>query len=159
MTVRNQTGGYWVRAWLPVLLAIAVIGIESTTDFGADHTSAPLRWVFEHIFGPVDEMRWGLIHHYIRKTGHFVGYGTIGLTWLRAWWMTFPHWGFQRSSLMAVAGTMLIASADEFHQTFLPNRTGLFRDVMLDTCGAIVLQLLAYFMLRLFRPRQFMRAI
>ncbi len=143
-----------MRAWLPVLLAILLISIESTTEFGADHTSSPLRWVYEHLFGHVSDWDWGGIHHYIRKTGHFVGYGVIGLAWLRAWWMTFPRWSFQHSSLMAVVGTALIASADEFHQTFLPNRTGLFRDVVLDTCGAIVLQVLAYLMLRLIRPRQ-----
>lgn len=133
-----------------------LIGLESTTDFGTDHTSRPLRWIYEHLFGVVSDQHWGLLHHYIRKTGHFVGYGTIGLTWLRAWWMSFPQWGFQRSSLMAVLGTALIAGADEFHQTFLPNRTGLFRDVVLDTGGAIVLQVLAYLLLRLIRPRQLM---
>ncbi|HME57978.1 MAG TPA: VanZ family protein, partial [Terracidiphilus sp.] len=30
-------------------------------------------------------------------------------------------------------------SADEFHQRFLPNRTGQFSDVLLDCCGAAVL--------------------
>lgn len=141
-----------------MLLAILVIVTESTAYFGADRTSAPLRWIFEHLLGPVSDARWELIHHYIRKSGHFLGYGLIGITWLRAWWMTFPAWSFLHSSLLAVAGTALIASADEFHQTFLPNRTGLFRDVVLDTCGAIVLQLIAYLMLRLFRPRQLMHA-
>ncbi len=142
-----------MRAWLPVLIAIAVIALESTDLFGADRTSAPLRWLYEHLLGPVGDQRWKLIHHYIRKTGHFTGYGIIGLTWLRAWWMTAPRWGFWRCSLMAVLGTVLIASSDEFHQTFLPNRTGLFSDVVLDTCGAVVLQLLAFLAFRLLQPR------
>jgi VanZ family protein len=40
--------------------------------------------------------------------------------------------------------TFLVASADEFHQSFLPNRTGQFRDVLLDSCGALVLGLLLF---------------
>jgi VanZ family protein len=51
-----------------------------------------------------------------------------------------------------------VASADEFHQTFLPNRTGLASDVLLDCTGAIALQLLVYLCMRLFRPKEFARA-
>jgi VanZ family protein len=142
-----------VSAWLPVILAILVIAVESTPAFGSEHTSAPLRWVFEHLFGPVPDMRWYRIHHFIRKLGHFTGYGLVGVTWLRALWMTFDRWSFLRSSFLAVLGTALIASSDELHQTFLPNRTGMFSDVILDCTGALVLQLLVYAILRMFRPR------
>ena len=34
-----------------------------------------------------------------------------------------------------------MASADEYHQTFLPNRTGSPWDVLLDCCGAVALGL------------------
>jgi VanZ family protein len=36
----------------------------------------------------------------------------------------------------------VVASADEFHQTFLPGRTGRPQDVLLDMIGACTLQLL-----------------
>jgi VanZ family protein len=39
----------------------------------------------------------------------------------------------------------LIASCDEFHQTFLPNRTGSPWDVLLDCCGGLLVQLLLWF--------------
>jgi len=45
------------------------------------------------------------------------------------------------SRAMAVATVFLVATADEIHQTFLPNRTGCFSDVVLDTAGAASLQL------------------
>lgn len=150
--------GYWVYAWLPVLIGISAICIETTTDFGSDHTSAPLRWLWEHLFGPVSAQAWNLIHHYIRKTGHFVGYGLIGLAWLHAWWMTFARWRFLHCSWMALTFTALMAAADELHQSFEPNRTGMFRDVVLDCCGALVLQMLAWLALRLFDPYILRRA-
>lgn len=132
--------------------------MESTAWFGADRTSGPLRWVWEHIFGSVTNARWMFLHHIIRKTGHFVGYGTMGLLWLRAWWMSLPRAGFLLDASLALLGTAIVASADEFHQSFLPNRTGVPSDVLLDCCGAIVLQLLAYLYLRIRAPRRLARA-
>src|ERR1019366_4425234 len=149
---------FWVKAWLPVLLGIAVIALESTELMGAAHTSGPLRAIYESLFGSVSNGRWEDIHHYVRKSGHFIGYGLIGLAWLRAWWMTLPHSRFVQDALLALLGTALVASADEWHQTFLPNRTGSPWDVLLDCCGAIALQLVVYVFMRIFRPKKLARA-
>jgi len=139
-------------------VGIGVIVLESTSYLGADHTTGPFRWVWEHIFGPVADAHWEILHHYIRKTGHFLGYGTMGLLWLRAWWMTLPRARFLLDALLALLGTAVVASADEFHQSFLANRTGLPSDVLLDCCGAFVLLLLAYVALRIAAPRRHARA-
>jgi VanZ family protein len=157
-TADRQTFKYWLRAWLPVVLAICVIVLESTELFGADHTSGPLRWIYEHLFGQVNNKRWEVLHHLIRKTGHFLGYGTMGLLWLRAWWMSLPRSSFLLDATLAFLGTALVASADEFHQSFLPNRTGVPSDVLLDCSGAIVLQLLVYVYMRLRWPKRLARA-
>ncbi len=133
---------------------MCVIAVESTAYFGSDHTSGPLRWVWEHIFGPVSNERWELFHHLIRKSGHFVGYGTIGLLWLRAWWLSLPRASFLLDATLALLGTALVASADEFHQSFLPNRTGVPSDVLLDCSGAIVLQMLVYVIVRVLWPKR-----
>jgi VanZ family protein len=142
-----------LSAWLPVLLGIGVIVLESTVWFGADRTSHPLRVLFEALFGHVSNARWEVIHHVIRKSGHFVAYGLIGLAWLRAWWMTLPRSHFLSDAVLALLGTALIASCDEWHQTFLPNRTGTPWDVLLDCCGALTLELLVYLLVRSFRRR------
>jgi VanZ family protein len=149
---------FWINAWLPVLLGIAVIVLESTEYLGADHTSHPLRVIFQAIFGPVSEAQWEILHHLIRKSGHFLGYGAIGLLWLRAWWMTLPHSRFLPDAALALLGTAMIASADEFNQSFIPNRTGTPWDVLLDCCGALTVQFLVYVALRLFRPKRLARA-
>jgi VanZ family protein len=127
--------------------------MESTMYFGSDRTSGPLRWVWEHIFGRVTDVRWETLHHYIRKSGHFLGYGIMGLLWLRAWWMSLPRAGFLLDAVLALLGTGLVASLDECHQAFLPNRTGVPSDVLLDCSGAIVL-LLLFFLLRRLRPKR-----
>jgi VanZ family protein len=149
---------YWIRVWLPVLLGICVIVTESTPFFGADHTSGPLRAIFQSIFGPVSDARWEFLHHLIRKSGHFFGYGLLGLAWLRAWWMTLPRSIFIQDAILALLGTAMTASADEFHQTLLPNRTGTPWDVLLDCCGAITLQLVVYVFMRILKPKRLARA-
>jgi VanZ family protein len=155
---RRRSLGYWVSAWLPVVVGIGVILVESTEAFGSDHTSAPLRWLFESIFGAVADDTWLVLHHYIRKSGHFFWYGFIGLAWLRAWWMTLPRSRFIHDAVLALLGTALVASCDEWHQAFLPNRTGTPWDVLLDCCGAITLQILVYVYMRTFRPKRLARA-
>lgn len=144
---------FWLSAWLPVLLGICAILLESTEFMGADHTSGPLRWLFQAIFGPVSNARWPVIHALIRKSGHFFGYGLIGLFWLRAWWMSLRHSHFLKDASLGLLGTSMVASLDELHQSFLPNRTGSPWDVLLDCCGALTLQLVVYIYLRLERPK------
>ncbi len=148
MSTSKRAPKYWLSAWLPVVLGAVVIVLESTEFMSAEHTSGPLRWLFEAVFGHVNNARWEIVHHLIRKSGHFLGYGTIGLAWLRAWWMSLPRYGFFQDAFLALLGTALMASADEFHQTFLPNRTGRALDVLLDCSGAVTLQLVVYLLLR-----------
>jgi VanZ family protein len=158
MSSNRRSLRYWISAWLPVAIGIGVIMMESTEWMGSDHTSGPLRWLFESIFGPVADARWEPLHHFIRKSGHFLGYGLIGLAWLRAWWMTLPHSRFLHDAFLALMGTALVASCDEWHQSFLPNRTSSPWDVLLDCCGAIALELLVYIYMRIFRPKKLARA-
>jgi VanZ family protein len=140
------------------LFCIVVIVIESTEMLGAEHTSNPLRWVFEALFGRVGDRSWNSIHHILRKSGHFLGYGTIGLIWLRAWWMSLPRSRFLQDAFLSLMGTAMIASADELHQSILPNRTGTPWDVVLDCSGALALQLIVYIYMRLWHPKRLERA-
>ena len=143
-----------MSAWWPVALGIAVILVESTAMMGADHTSGPLRMIVESIFGHIADDRWEIVHHYIRKSGHFVGYGLLCLAWLRAWRLTFPPWRFPGHAGLALLGTAVVASCDEWHQSFLPNRTSSPWDVLLDCCGGAVMTLIAAVVLRIIQVRR-----
>ena len=138
-----------VRTWLPVIVMLTAIAIESTHTFSSDNTSGWLRVLYQHVAGAVSDDRWREIHHHIRKTGHFTGYGLLGLAWMRAWllfWMVpMKHraeavWRAYAIG-MAVACTVLVASLDELHQSYMADRTGAVSDVLLDTSGAICLML------------------
>ena len=106
------------------------------------------------LFGQLSDATWDLLHHLLRKSGHFLGYGALGLLWLRAWRMTLPNMRFLSLAGLALLGTALVASWDEWHQTFLPNRTGSPYDVLLDCCGAAAVIGMAWLYLRFFRHAQ-----
>jgi VanZ family protein len=151
-TTAPESGwGWWLRVWAPVVIAIGVICAESTGTFSAQNTSGWLRPIFERLFGVMTEDAWGNLHHLIRKSGHFVGYGTVGFTFLRAWLHMLDRRGVRKlatwriqSALLAILSTALVASADEIHQTFLPSRCGSPLDVLLDSTGALTLCLLVW---------------
>jgi VanZ family protein len=130
--------------WLPVLLCASVFAVESTSYFGWEHTNAPLRRVAEALCGSGVDAHWPLLHHLIRKTGHFVGYGVFALVCFRGFWLALPRTGSRllrqlRAHGLAILCTFLVGGTDEWHQSFLPNRTAQFSDVLLDTCGGVVL--------------------
>ena len=154
MSNRKRGPLFWASSWWPVAAGIAIVLMESTAAFGADRTTHPLRWLVQSLVGQMDDNTWNVIHHCIRKSGHFLGYGALGLTWLRAWLMSLPGFRFLMDSLLALAGTALVASCDEWHQTYLPNRTGSPWDVLLDSCGALVTLLIVYVFMSLFRPKR-----
>jgi VanZ family protein len=141
-------------AWFPVVFCMAVIAVESQPMFGADHTTGPLRHLFESLFGSISEDHWDTVHFLIRKCGHFTGYGILSLAWFRAFRLAFrfpgyPFRNWRQPHGLAMLGTLLVASSDEFHQTFLPNRTGTFHDVVVDCSGALIMQFIALLWIRM----------
>jgi VanZ family protein len=154
-----------IRNWLPALLAVVMIVCESTATMSSDNTSRWLLPVWVHLFGPVTPQRWSVIHHMIRKTGHFLGYGTVSLCFFHGWRSSLS--AAQRSlsairlraAALAVFCTLLIASADEFHQSFLPSRTSSPFDVGIDVTGAIVMQIILLSVLQLSTRSREMRAV
>jgi VanZ family protein len=149
-TLNSSRKQVW-KAWLPALIWIGVIVIESTKVGAASNTSRILYPVLHFLTG-VDPVRFEVWHHYIRKTGHFVGYFTLSLLLFRAWRATLPHVGTPRWTAqwarVSLFMTVLIASLDEWHQSFLPSRTGRWQDVVLDSSAALVAQIIIWTSLR-----------
>ena len=48
--IRDQRAKFKISVWLPVAIVIGVIAIASTSWFGADQTSGPLRAIYQAIF-------------------------------------------------------------------------------------------------------------
>jgi VanZ family protein len=149
-----------LKTWIAALLWMALIAIESTDTFSAEHTSRFLYPILHFLMG-LDPARFEVWHHYLRKSGHFVGYFTLSFFLFRAWRATLrlpwaPRWAL-RWSAVAFFMSALVASLDEWHQTFIPSRTGAIKDVMLDSCAALTAQVLIFLYLS-WKPRRMVAA-
>jgi VanZ family protein len=136
--------------WLPSVFWLAVIVTESTNLGSSEHTGRILYPIFHYLFG-MSPQRFEVLHVILRKTGHFVGYATLSVLLFRSWRGTFPRLSTRWCLQWAVLGfvcTVLVAALDEFHQSFLPSRTGTFRDVLLDSCAALFAQIVLFLILR-----------
>jgi VanZ family protein len=134
--------------WIPALIGIGIIVAESTATMSAENTSRWLLPLWIKLFGPISSEHWAAIHHYIRKTGHFAGYGMVSLGFFDSWRVTLEaRWAawrirFRYAAGLALLCTLLLASWDEWHQSFIPGRTSSARDVALDFCGALLAQMI-----------------
>jgi VanZ family protein len=146
---------YLFLHWIPAMIGVIVILIESTGTMSSANTSRWLLPIWIKLFGPIAPDRWAEVHHWIRKTGHFVGYGLVSLGFFEGWRATFSGKGKVRGRLFAMVAplalvcTLVLASWDEWHQSFLPGRTSKVSDVGIDFSGAIVAHLLLLLVLLL----------
>ena len=140
-----------LSAWVPAAACALLIAISSSDAFSAANTSHLLRPLLEKIFGPFQDHNWKVLLFSIRKVGHFFAYGTVSVVYFRAWRMSFrlnrtysSVTASLRAAAAALLSTLVLSGLDEFHQSFLPQRTGSPFDVLLDMCGAITCQLIVF---------------
>ena len=139
-----------LKVWLPSVIWLAVIVIESTNLGSSQHTGQILYPIFHYLFA-ISRERFATFHAVLRKTGHFVGYFTLSVLLFRSWRGTFPRLSTRWCRQWAMLGfvcTALVSVLDEFHQSFLPSRTGTFHDVVLDSFAALVAQIVLFVILR-----------
>ncbi len=76
----------------------------------------------------------GQAQFFVRKAAHFSIYATLGVLAILPSYIVFQKWG--RAAIAAWIVTLLYSAADEYHQTFVPGRSGEVRDVLIDSAGA-----------------------
>ena len=135
------------KAWLAAALWLGLIALESTNFLSAANTGQFLYPLLHFLFG-LDLVHFLTWHFFLRKTGHVIGYAVLSLLFYRAWKTTIPVIGDPPWSIVwariAFTMTALVASLDEWHQTFLPSRTGTVNDILLDSSAGLAVQILIF---------------
>jgi VanZ family protein len=125
------------------ILWTLVIFAASTDFFSANHTGSVLQLIATAILGhPLSETTYELLHLAIRKLAHLTEYGILAWLWFRALRGERSSEWTLRWSAIAVLIAIAVAATDEWHQSFVPTRTSSPLDVLIDTCGAVIAQLL-----------------
>lgn len=135
--------------WKTWLLLFAVCGVAALIFYfsSCDGIKSTARSEFVlRLFHFIEGLPYGSL--IIRKGAHFSIYFLFGFLWCAF----FRSMGMplSRSLFLAVCLSFLYACTDEFHQRFVPGRSGEFRDVCLDTTGAFIGTLIFCALARLF---------
>jgi VanZ family protein len=126
--------------WLPPVVWAAVILSASTDAFSMSNTGGWLEEITAWFGHPLGGSTGDLVNYVIRKIAHVTEYGILSALLFRALRGEQTRWSI-RWAAGAVALAVLVASLDEFHQTFVASRTGTWHDVVLDAAGAAIVQI------------------
>src|SRR5699024_5090243 len=142
-----------ILSWSAVLIWMGVIFFLShqpgsqPSDLSSGITDVIVH-TLQHIvpFLPMEDV---FFHHFIRKSAHFTAYCILGILVIHA--LSEPNW---RRYMTAFLIAVVYAMTDEFHQLFIPGRSGELRDVAIDSVGAatgIGIYMLSMFIISRFR--------
>lgn len=92
-----------------------------------------------------------LISTVVRKGAHVTEYILLCTSFLTAFWISGVHGKWR--NIGSFAFTFGYACSDEFHQLFVPGRAGQFRDVLIDSSGALVLSIIVVLVMYIRRKR------
>lgn len=100
----------------------------------------------------------GLPHGLVRKAAHFVLFALLGALWYNyvrnnSFFKPTPAFAVT----LSLALTVIYAFVDEAHQTFVPGRSGMLSDVLIDSVAGltgIVIFAIIYYLTRTERQRE-----
>ncbi len=87
----------------------------------------------------------------IRKIAHMSEYAILLLFIYYGLYKTITY---KYQLLISLLITFIYACSDEFHQLFIPGRSGQFMDVLIDTSGALIMLLIIYLWQKRKKPSQ-----
>jgi VanZ family protein len=145
--------------WLPPVLVILLIAVEGTQRFSIQNTAGYLAPFWFRHFGYLPYQRYWEFVEAVRKMGHLIGYGFACTVFFSATygWLSRRSsndgWLLKnRAAGWALVLTMLLGSADELHQRYVPQRTSTITDVGFDVCGGYFALMILFALLRFRRP-------
>ena len=131
----------FLKYWLPVCVWMVVIFTASADSKSYQHSSTLFEPLLHWLFPRMPESQVAEIHHLFRKCGHLTEYAILALLVWRAIHGSVKNktraWKWDEAGL-TLAIVFCYAATDEFHQIFVPTRTPLISDVLIDTSGGAI---------------------
>lgn len=72
------------------------------------------------------------------KSAHLLVYATLGTLVFICWRQFLPDLKWKQTFVLTLLVVLILATHDEWHQSFVPGRTPALRDVLIDLLGASV---------------------
>lgn len=126
-----------ISRYLPLLLWMGFISFASSGNFSAGNTSRIIGPLVLWLFPNTSPETLLVIHMTTRKLAHFAEYALLGFLAARAF-RGSPRPGLQRRWFPASLALIVVyALLDEYHQSFVPSRTGTVYDSFIDMAGGL----------------------
>jgi VanZ family protein len=132
----------FVTHYLPLIAWLAFISFASSGSFSAGNTSRIIGPLILWLFPNTTQETLLVVHFITRKLAHFTEYAILGFLAARAF-RTSPRPAISTRWFL-ISATLIVTFAllDEFHQTFVPTRTGSIYDSFIDMAGGLTALLL-----------------
>ena len=129
--------GRFLSRYLPLVAWLAFISYASSDSFSAGNTSRIIGPLVLWLFPNTSAETLATIHFITRKLAHFTEYAILGFLAARAF-RTSPHPVISRHWFLISAALIIVyALIDEYHQSFVPTRTGTVYDSLIDMAGGL----------------------
>ena len=120
-----------------MLVIFSASGDVASTRHSAGLFAPLVHWLLPQL----SPQRIEELHYLCRKCCHLSEFAVLALLLWRAIRHSHtpaqPGWLWSQAGL-ALGGVLLYAASDEFHQTFVPGRTGQVSDVIVDLGGGAI---------------------
>jgi VanZ family protein len=126
-----------ISRYLPLILWMAFISFASTGNFSAGNTSRIIGPLVLWLFPNTTPETLLVIHGITRKLAHFTEYALLGILAARAFRGSPRPALRERWFLPSLALVVVYALVDEYHQSFVPSRTGTIYDSLIDIAGGL----------------------
>lgn len=114
---------------------MAFISYASTGNFSAGNTSRIIGPLVLWLFPDTSPETMLTIHGITRKIAHLTEYALLGILAARAF-RGSSHEGLRERWFLVSLGLVVVyALLDEYHQSFVPSRTGTIFDSLIDIAG------------------------
>ena len=114
---------------------MAFISFASTGNFSAGNTSRIIGPLVLWLFPDTTPETLLVIHGITRKIAHLTEYALLGILTARAFRGSSREGLRERWFLASLGLVVVYALLDEYHQSFVPSRTGTIYDSLIDIAG------------------------
>jgi len=147
MQVTTNSAKWRIRflRYAPLILWIGVIFLLSSNSGSMNNTSRFILPLLHFLFPNASEELLQTYHAYIRKLAHLTEYAILGFWASRAFFSSSVSIIAKNWPAFSFALIFLVASLDEFNQSFITSRTSSVWDVLLDCLGGLIMIFIYFF--------------
>lgn len=126
----------YILRWTMLLLWMCFIFYMSSRSGSESQEQSDLVLSILNFFGlQLNESIKNIASFIVRKTAHVTEYMILYILIFR---VVILYFYTKKSKIIALLCMVLYASTDEIHQLFVPGRSGMVRDVFIDSIGGII---------------------